>query len=80
MSRAASSGPTRRAHEPAAALWETAILAGSGKVPVRIAVIGEFNSGKTSLVNSLLGASLLPTSFTTHTAYPTLVRFAVKPS
>jgi len=48
--------------------------------PVRVAVIGEFNSGKTTLVNALLGAAVLPTSFTTHTAYPTVVRFAAKPS
>jgi hypothetical protein len=48
--------------------------------PVRVIVIGEFNSGKTTLVNALLGAAVLPTSFTTHTAYPTVVRFAAKPS
>jgi GTPase Era involved in 16S rRNA processing len=48
--------------------------------PVRVAVIGEFNSGKTTLVNALLGASVLPTSFIAHTAYPTVVRFASKPS
>ncbi len=46
--------------------------------PVRVAVIGEFNSGKTTLVNALLGAAVLPASFTTHTAYPTVVRFAPK--
>lgn len=47
--------------------------------PQRIVVIGEFNSGKTSLVNALLGAPVLPTSFTRHTAYPTVVGFATKP-
>jgi len=48
--------------------------------PLRVAVIGEFNSGKTTLVNALLGAAVLPASFTTHTAYTTVVRFASKPS
>lgn len=48
--------------------------------PVRVAVIGEFNSGKTTLVNALLGAPVLPTSFTTHTVYTTVVRFAARPS
>jgi hypothetical protein len=48
--------------------------------PVRVVVIGEFNSGKTTLVNALLGAAVLPASFTTHTAYPTVVRFAARPS
>jgi dynamin family protein len=48
--------------------------------PVRVVVIGEFNSGKTTLVNALLGAAVLPASFTTHTAYMTVVRYAAKPS
>jgi GTPase Era involved in 16S rRNA processing len=56
------------------------VRAGSRVRPARIVVIGEFNSGKTSLVNSLLGAAVLPTSFTKHTAYPTVVGFAAKPS
>jgi GTPase Era involved in 16S rRNA processing len=54
--------------------------AGAKARPLRIVVIGEFNSGKTSLVNSLIGAPLLPTSFTTHTAYPTVVGYAARPS
>jgi hypothetical protein len=48
--------------------------------PLSVAVIGEFNSGKTTLLNALLGAAVLPASFTTHTAYTTVVRHAVKPS
>jgi GTPase Era involved in 16S rRNA processing len=47
---------------------------------MRVAVIGEFNSGKTSLINGLVGASVLPASFITHTAYPTVVRFSPRPS
>jgi hypothetical protein len=53
---------------------------GAADAPLRIAVIGEFNSGKTSLVNALLGAPVLPTGFTSHTDYPTLVRYAKRPS
>lgn len=43
-------------------------------------VIGEFNSGKTTLLNALLGAPVLPASFITHTAYPTILRFAPRPT
>jgi hypothetical protein len=53
---------------------------GAKQKPLRVVVIGEFNSGKTSLVNALVGASVLPASFITHTAYPTVVRFARRPS
>jgi predicted GTPase len=48
--------------------------------PVRVAVIGEFNSGKSTLLNALLGAAVLPASFITHTAYPTVIRFAPRPT
>jgi GTPase Era involved in 16S rRNA processing len=48
--------------------------------PVRVAVIGEFNSGKSTLLNALLGASVLPASFITHTAYPTVIRYAARPT
>jgi GTPase Era involved in 16S rRNA processing len=54
--------------------------AGAKARPLRIVVVGEFNSGRTSLVNSLIGAPLLPASFTTHTAYPTVVGYAARPS
>ncbi len=40
---------------------------------------GEFNSGKTALVNALLGSSVLCASFVTRTALPTAVTFAAKP-
>jgi Dynamin family len=55
------------------------LIAGAKPRPARVVVIGEFNSGKTTLVNALLGAAVLPTSFTRHTAYPTVVGFAAKP-
>jgi GTPase Era involved in 16S rRNA processing len=54
--------------------------AGAKQRPLRIVVIGEFNSGKTALVNALIGAPLLPTSVTSHTAYPTVVGYAARPS
>jgi GTPase Era involved in 16S rRNA processing len=67
-------------HPLAAGLGEPPVRAGARERPARIVVIGEFNSGKTTLVNALLGAAVLPTSFTRHTAYPTVVGFAAKPS
>lgn len=38
-------------------------------------MLGESNSGKTSLVNSLLGHALLPTSVVANTRLPVLLRF-----
>jgi hypothetical protein len=79
MSESAHLGPSCAEQPPAWGFDEApAILPGAKQVPVRVAVIGEFNSGKTSLVNALLGAPVLPTSFTRHTAYPTVVRYAAK--
>jgi hypothetical protein len=46
---------------------------------VRVVVIGEFNSGKTTLINALLGAPVLPASFITHTPYLTVVRYGPRP-
>jgi GTPase Era involved in 16S rRNA processing len=51
----------------------------SGRGCVRIAVVGEFNSGKTTLVNALLGAPVLPTGFTLHTAFQTVISYAPRP-
>ena len=47
--------------------------------PHRVVVAGEFNSGKTALVNALLGSPVLCASFVTRTALPTAVTFAAKP-
>ena len=63
-----------------AGLVEPPLRTGAKERPRRIVVIGEFNSGKTTLVNALLGSPVLPTSFTKHTAYPTVVGFAAKPA
>ena len=51
-------------------------LAGLG---LYVAVIGEFKRGKTTLINGLLGADLLPTGVLPITAVPALVRFGVRP-
>jgi GTPase Era involved in 16S rRNA processing len=69
------SGPT-----PAAGLVEPPLRKGAKERPRRIVVIGEFNSGKTTLVNALIGTAVLPTSFTRHTAYRTVVGFAARPA
>src|SRR5262245_18976597 len=66
---------------PAAGCGATPVrLTGSVRKPLRVAVIGEFNSGKTALVNALVGAMVLPASFVTHTAYPTMIGFAARRS
>lgn len=80
MGESAFLGRDRREEPPATGHAESPVLAASKQRPERIVVLGEFNSGKTSLVNSLIGAPLLPATFTTHTAYPTVVGFAAKPS
>ena len=51
-------------------------LAGLG---LYVAVIGEFKRGKTTLINALLGADLLPTGVLPVTAVPALVRFGLQP-
>jgi predicted GTPase len=51
-------------------------LAGAG---LYVAVIGEFKRGKTTLINALLGANLLPTGVLPVTAVPALVRFGKSP-
>jgi len=51
-------------------------VAGAG---LYVAVIGEFKRGKTTLINALLGADLLPTGVLPVTAVPALVRFGRSP-
>jgi GTP-binding protein EngB required for normal cell division len=45
------------------------------KTAFRLAVIGEFNSGKSTLINALLGRSVLSTSFKPKTAAKTILRY-----
>jgi hypothetical protein len=42
----------------------------------RVAILGEVNSGKTSVADLLLGAGLLPTSVVGNTQVPVLIRYA----
>lgn len=47
--------------------------------PLRFAIIGEFNSGKSSLANLLVGIDSLPTAVVSNTHIPTLLYFAANP-
>lgn len=47
--------------------------------PPRIVLLGEFNSGKSTLANVLLGAGVLPTSIHSNTRVPILLRWADEP-
>lgn len=44
--------------------------------PLNVCVVGEFSTGKSSLINSLLGESLLPTACEETTALPTFIEYA----
>lgn len=44
----------------------------------RVAVVGEFNSGKSTLINTLLGRKVLSTDFRPRTATKTVLRFGVR--
>lgn len=48
--------------------------------PPRIVLLGEFNAGKTTLANALIGAEVLPTSFHANTRIPIHVRYSARPS
>lgn len=48
--------------------------------PYRIALMGEFNAGKSSVANLLLGKSMMPTLAVSNTRVPTLMRYAAVPS
>lgn len=47
--------------------------------PVRVAVIGEFNSGKSTLANLLVGIESLPTAVISNTCIPTRLYHAAAP-
>jgi len=47
--------------------------------PPRVAVVGEFSAGKSTLINLLLGNYVLPTSVVPTTLVPTLLRHASRP-
>ncbi len=48
--------------------------------PLRVVVLGEYNSGKTSVVDLLIGEGLLPTSVVSNTHVPVLIGYAPAPS
>ena len=47
--------------------------------PPRIALLGDFNSGKSTLANALIGREVLPTSIHANTRVPLLVHYAERP-
>jgi hypothetical protein len=47
--------------------------------PLRVAICGEINAGKSSLANLLAGIESLPTAITANTLIPTLLYYAVEP-
>ncbi len=61
------------------ALLATETLARAAARPPRVAVLGEFNAGKSTLVNALLGAEIAPMSVVPTTAVIHHVRFALDP-
>jgi Dynamin family len=47
--------------------------------PLRIALMGEFNSGKSTLANLMIGNALLPTLQLSNTRIPTLIHYSAEP-
>jgi hypothetical protein len=47
--------------------------------PLRVAILGEINSGKSSLANLLAGVDSLPTCLISNTLIPTLLYYAAEP-
>ncbi len=45
-----------------------------------VACVGQFKRGKSTLINALIGQSILPTGFIPVTALPTVIRFGEKPA
>ncbi len=50
------------------------------KRPPRIVLLGEFNTGKSTIVNALIGRDVLPTSIHANTRVPLLVHYSERPS
>lgn len=48
--------------------------------PLRVVVLGEYNSGKTSVADLLIGEGLLPTSVVANTHVPVLISYAPSPA
>ncbi len=54
-------------------------LAGERERPVRIAIVGEFNAGKSTFINALMGADIAPTGVLPTTATLHHLRYATDP-
>jgi hypothetical protein len=74
LERAAS--PELRIYSAIRALWRTELRLGR---PLRVAILGEINSGKSSLANLLAGIESLPTAVVSNTRIPTLLYYAREP-
>jgi hypothetical protein len=48
--------------------------------PPRVLLIGEFNAGKSTLANALIGREVLPTSILANTRVPLIVHFSERPA
>ena len=48
--------------------------------PPRVVLLGEFNTGKSTIVNALIGREVLPTSIHANTRIPLLVHYSAQPS
>ena len=55
-------------------------LEGRITAPPRVVLLGEFNSGKSTLANALIGADALPTSIHANTRVPLHARYASQPA
>ena len=55
-------------------------MAKAANRPLRIGILGEANSGKSSLANLLAGVSALPADPVANTRLPALLKYAAKPS
>ena len=58
------------------ALWEQT---GGNLSPLHVCIAGAFSTGKTTLLNTLLGSALLPVALEETTALPTFVEYAAAP-
>jgi dynamin family protein len=71
-----AASPELRLSPAIRALWRTEVRLDR---PLRVAVCGEINSGKSSLANLLAGIESLPTAILSNTRIPTLLYYAAEP-
>lgn len=79
LTRAASSVPNPSAAQKDILAKLTALQARLDEGLLRVAVLGQFKRGKSTLLNALLGAPLLPSGVIPVTAIPTFVRAGAAP-